>query len=307
MKFYGINQVEDSVIRNLTLDHDSNFPANPSLGELFFKTSAPIGLYCYNGTAWEIQGTPGGIGTIASQNADNVSITGGAITGATINNAAIGGTSPAAGRFTTVKLGGGTYNPYVLGVAPGSNIGWTNATDSAPGACMSSDGSHWRVLTGGGERLRITSGGAVLIGTATDDGASKLQVAGNVSITGGLIIGTSIGDGNNPVDGYFNTAAIDTNTTQVATTAFVLGQAGTSNPTMNGSAIVGTSLRFSRQDHVHPSDTSRAPSESPSFTGTPLAPTATAGTNTTQIATTAFVNNSISTALSSITIDGGSY
>jgi hypothetical protein len=56
------------------------------------------------------------------------------------------------------------------------------------------------------------------------------------------------------------TAAADTNTTQVATTAYVVGQAGSTNPVMNGTATVGTSLRFSRQDHVHPSDTSRATS-----------------------------------------------
>lgn len=36
-----------------------------------------------------------------------------------------------------------------------------------------------------------------------------------------------------------------------------------------------------------------APLDSPSFTGTPTAPTAEAGTNTTQIATTAFVQNEI--------------
>jgi hypothetical protein len=39
--------------------------------------------------------------------------------------------------------------------------------------------------------------------------------------------------------------------------------------------------------------TSFAPKASPTFTGTPLAPTATAGTNTTQIATTAFVGTAI--------------
>jgi hypothetical protein len=44
---------------------------------------------------------------------------------------------------------------------------------------------------------------------------------------------------------------------------------------------------------VHPTDTSRAPLASPSLTGTPLAPTATAGTNTTQIATTAFVTAAV--------------
>lgn len=89
------------------------------------------------------------------------------------------------------------------------------------------------------------------------------------------------------------TAAADTNTTQIATTAFVVGQAGTSNPPMDGTATPGTSLRYARQDHVHASDTSRAPLASPALTGTPTAPTAAAGTNTTQIATTAFVNAEI--------------
>lgn len=64
------------------------------------------------------------------------------------------------------------------------------------------------------------------------------------------------------------TASVDTNTTQLATTAFVLGQAGSANPVMNGTVSVGTSTRFARQDHVHPSDTTRAPLASPTFTGT---------------------------------------
>jgi hypothetical protein len=85
------------------------------------------------------------------------------------------------------------------------------------------------------------------------------------------------------------TAAADTNTTQLATTAFVVGQAGSSSPLMDGTATVGTSKKFARDDHRHPTDTSRAPLASPTFTCTPAAPTATAGTNTTQIATTAFV------------------
>ena len=85
------------------------------------------------------------------------------------------------------------------------------------------------------------------------------------------------------------TAAADTNTTQLATTAFYVGQGGTVLPLMAGAAAAGTSLRFARQDHVHPTDTSRAPLASPTFTGTPAAPTAAVDTNTTQLATTAFV------------------
>lgn len=68
------------------------------------------------------------------------------------------------------------------------------------------------------------------------------------------------------------TAAKATNTTQIATTAFV-------------KTVVG--------DY--------ATKASPTFTGTPKAPTAAAGTNTTQIATTAFVKNAVDTAIAGVT------
>jgi hypothetical protein len=87
------------------------------------------------------------------------------------------------------------------------------------------------------------------------------------------------------------TAAANTNTTQLATTAFVLGQANSTAGTiaMNGTQAAGSSNLYARADHVHPTDTSRAPLASPTFTGTPAAGTAAADTNTTQLATTAFV------------------
>lgn len=53
------------------------------------------------------------------------------------------------------------------------------------------------------------------------------------------------------------TPAVDDNDTSLATTAFVLGQAGTANPIIDGTAAPGVSPRYSRQDHVHPTDTSR--------------------------------------------------
>lgn len=64
------------------------------------------------------------------------------------------------------------------------------------------------------------------------------------------------------------TAAADTNTTQVATTAYVVGQASSSEPLSNGTADAGTSLKFSREDHVHPTDVNLAPKNNPTFTGT---------------------------------------
>jgi hypothetical protein len=68
------------------------------------------------------------------------------------------------------------------------------------------------------------------------------------------------------------TAAADTNTTQIATTAYVVGQASSTTPANNGTAAVGTSLKYARADHVHATDTTRAPLASPTFTGTVTIP-----------------------------------
>ena len=51
------------------------------------------------------------------------------------------------------------------------------------------------------------------------------------------------------------TANPNTNTTQIATTQFVVNQASSVTPLMNSVAATGTSLKYSREDHVHPSDT----------------------------------------------------
>lgn len=48
----------------------------------------------------------------------------------------------------------------------------------------------------------------------------------------------------------------------------------------------------------------KAPTASPTFTGTPKAPTASAGTSTTQIATTAFVMNAINSRQLTLSGDG---
>ncbi len=70
-------------------------------------------------------------------------------------------------------------------------------------------------------------------------------------------------------------------------------ETSTANIKMNGSVLVGTSGNVARADHVHPTDTTRAPLASPAFTGTPTAPTAAEFTNTTQVATTAFVTRAV--------------
>jgi hypothetical protein len=90
------------------------------------------------------------------------------------------------------------------------------------------------------------------------------------------------------------TAATATNTTQLATTAFVQAVVAT--------VPAGVTSFNSRTGAVAPASgdyavgdvTGAAPLASPTFTGVPAAPTAAGGTNTTQLATTAFVTAAIS-------------
>ncbi len=81
------------------------------------------------------------------------------------------------------------------------------------------------------------------------------------------------------------TAAMSTNTTQIATTAFVLANGGGGGSATWGS-ITGT---LSSQTDLNTALGLKATVASPTFTGTPAAPTAAVGTNTTQLATTAYV------------------
>ena len=69
------------------------------------------------------------------------------------------------------------------------------------------------------------------------------------------------------------TAAVGTNTTQVATTAYTKAEIASdrpysdTNPIMDSTAAQGTSPKVSRQDHVHPSDTTKADLSGATFTG----------------------------------------
>ncbi len=89
------------------------------------------------------------------------------------------------------------------------------------------------------------------------------------------------------------TAALGTNTTQVASTAFVLANANTSDSYATQAQVnagVVSNLAIAPSTFAASSQLAAlAPLASPAFTGIPTAPTAALGTNTTQVASTAFV------------------
>ena len=99
------------------------------------------------------------------------------------------------------------------------------------------------------------------------------------------------------------TAVVGTNTMQVATTAFVVDAiANIEAGQVSWDSIIGKPASFLPSAHVHDmvdvngltaALANKASLASPALTGTPTAPTAVVGTNTTQVATTAFVTSAI--------------
>lgn len=98
-------------------------------------------------------------------------------------------------------------------------------------------------------------------------------------------------------------STFDTGVYQIETTDPVIGgPTGVTNTPLKNL----TNRTKYLKDHVDALESSRAPLASPAFTGTPTAPTAASGTNTTQIATTAFVMTAAFNAAAA-SVPSGSY
>jgi hypothetical protein len=137
-----------------------------------------------------------------------------------------------------------------VNVATGGVSGSTTTTTIGPvlGASTTSIGGTTAAST-----LNLATGATL---TATTK-AVNIGTAGVAGSTTNIAIGSTTGTSTTTLQGITNgvTEAVDTNNTELATTAFVVGQAGSATPLANGTAAVGTSLRYARQDHVHPLQT----------------------------------------------------
>jgi lysophospholipase L1-like esterase len=158
--------------------------------------------------------------------------------------------STAAGASTRYRLSNSANNVDFL-------IRSTGATSPNSGVISVSNATaKFSFFVGGNEMFNLMPSGAVIIqsgGTVTDNGVDKLQVTGTAS--------------------------------------------GTVDATLSNQFV-----RKGQHDL-------KANLASPAFTGTPTAPTATAGTNTTQLATTAFVQSAITASspnLQTVTTTGNS-
>jgi hypothetical protein len=191
-----------------------------------------------------------------------------------------------------------------VNIQPGSTAGartiditaGTNTTASGTGGAFT--------LAAGQGGVGGTCGTLTLRGGAAGSGGTAGSISIGATSTASISIGAS--GITTTVAGTLAavTAAVDTNSTQVATTAYVIGQgyltsataasayAPLASPTFTGTVTIPAGASIS----------GFAPLASPTFTGTPSLPTGTtgvtqsAGNNTTALATTAFVTAAVAAA-----------
>ncbi len=116
------------------------------------------------------------------------------------------------------------------------------------------------------------------IGILKDNPSYELDVQGSGFFNGNLsVAGTLVG----------TTAPAGTNSTRIATTAFVQGEKV--SPVFSGTPRAPTAAIGTNTTQIATTAFVQGEKSSPAFTGIPTAPTASEGTSTTQIATTSFV------------------
>ena len=146
-------------------------------------------------------------------------------------------------------------------------------TVGVPNSTGAGWGTSYGVGTAAGNLLALDSNANLTL-------PGNLTVNGQLSVTGPWLIGsapatsamTAAGAGSSSLgisnDGNFYISANSGTPAQIVTQA----QASSTTPSMNGTAAVGTATSWARADHVHPSDSTKAPLASPVFTGTPVVP-----------------------------------
>ena len=191
--------------------------------------------------------------------------------------------------------GTGTYAAWVVNVG-----GVTPVTSTAWGAITGTLSAQTDLQTALDLKAPLAS--PALTGTPTAPtataGTSTTQLATTAFVTAVDILKAPIASPTFTGTPAAPTATAGTNTTQLATTAFVTNglstKANLASPTFTGTVTIPAGASIS----------GFAPLASPALTGTPTAPTASTATNTTQIATTAYVKAQAYATLASPTFTG---
>ena len=236
----------------LTRADDFDTPAEMAGGDFTFVTAGTL----YDNTGWVMTDPVTTVGTTAVvwvQFSGAGTYTAG--TGLTLNGsqfnisntavtAASYGSSTAIPTFTVNQQGQLTAASTAVVVAPAGTLSGATLAAGVTASSLTSVGTLGSLSVTG----NITSGnlsGTSIVGTLTTAAQTNITSVGTLSA---LAVSGNASSG---------TAAADTNTTQLATTAYVIGQAGSVTPTaIAATGAVGTSLRYARADHTHEGVTS---------------------------------------------------
>ena len=197
---------------------------------------------------------------------------------------------------------GSTWNPIGEGAGTVTSVGVSNATNGG----LTISGSP------------ITSSGTISVGHSnvltnaqTTSGIYPIKIDKNGHISE---YGTALGTATTSADGLIPAfSSANKSSTKVASSDYVwdptLGKyaqlpSTAFSDTTYTDGTAGYVLKAKEDKDGNQIDTTYAKLASPTFTGTPKAPTATAGTNTTQIATTAFVQTAVSSLAGRMTFKG---
>lgn len=181
-----------------------------------------------------------------------------------------------------LSVGRSGHNPTTITLVANSSINFVTPSLLQNGSALVTGGGSGTVASSTIGQMALYSAATTVTG-ATMSGDATMTSAGAITVTkaNGVSISTTYAPIASPAltgTPTVPTAAVDTNTTQAASTAFVIGQAGSLAPVINGTAAVGTSKRYSREDHVHPTDTSRLAVSAAASTYLPLAGGTVSGT-----------------------------
>jgi microcystin-dependent protein len=185
-------------------------------------TGAVTGVSSFNGATGTVTG-------VSSVNGSTGAVTGIATTAATV--ASFNGATGAVTGVSSVNGSTGTITGLATTAASVASV--NGATGAITG-----------IATTAGNLSQFASTTSAQLATLLSDETG----------TGPSVFATGPAFGGTPTT---PTAAVDTNTTQIATTAFVLAQSASATPVaIASSAVVGTSTRYARGDHTHSGVTS---------------------------------------------------
>lgn len=166
----------------------------------------------------------------------------------------------------------------------------TASAGSAAAALTSANNAHTSELNAASSASTATTQAGTATtqaGIATTEAGIATTKAGNAATSETNAATSATNAHTSELNAASSATAAATSATNAA--AAVQAAAGTAAPLVNGTAAVGTGTKWAHEDHVHPTDTSRAPTANPTFTGTVTVPTPTVGDNSTKAASTAFV------------------